>query len=187
MGKLIYSMLTSFDGYTSDDAGDFDWGVPDAETHRFINDRTRSVSTYLYGRRMYETMVYWETAHLDPGATEVELDFARVWQAADKVVYSSTLPEVSTARTRLERSFDPESVRRLKEEADGDLTIDGPTLAAHALRAGLVDEIAPNVTPVAVGGGTRFLPDGVRLDLELLEEHRLGGGISFLRYRVLPR
>ncbi len=185
MGKLIYSMLTSLDGYTSDARGEFDWAVPDAETHRFINDRTRSVSTYLYGRRMYETMAYWETAHLEPDQPEVGLDFARVWQAADKVVYSSTLTEVSSERTQIERSFDPDAVRRLKEETSGDLTIDGPTLAAHALRAGLVDEIAPYLTSVAVGGGTRFLPDGLRLDLDLLEERRLGGGISFLRYRVL--
>lgn len=185
MGRLLYGMITSADGFITDADGGSDWGGADEGLHRFIDEQYRSVGTYLYGRRMYETMRFWETAHEEPDAPPFVVDYARGWQAADKVVYSRTLTAVSTARTRLERQFDPVEVQRLKREAPGDLTIDGATLAAEALRAGLVDEVHLFVSPVVVGGGTRFLPDGVRLDLELLDERRFGSGVVFLRYGVL--
>jgi dihydrofolate reductase len=184
MAKLIYSMITSLDGYVSDPEGDFGWGAPEEESHRFINEHFRSVGTYLYGRRMYEVMQFWETAHMMPDLPPHELEYARIWRAADKVVYSSTLDEVTTERTRLERTFDPEAVRRLKAESDRDLTVDGPHLAAQAIRAGLVDEYQLFIGPVIVGGGNRFFPDDVRADLELLEERRFANGVVFLRYGV---
>lgn len=184
MGKLIYSMLTSLDGYVSGPDGTFDWAVPDEESHSFMTDQSASVGTYLNGRRMYETMVFWETVHLELDVPAYILDFARMWRASDKVVYSTTLNEVSSERTRIERTFDADAVRRLKAESDRDITIDGPTLAAHAIRAGLVDEYQPYVMPVIVGGGKRFLPDGIRSDLQLLQERRFGSGMMFLRYRV---
>ncbi|PVZ14834.1 dihydrofolate reductase family protein [Actinomycetospora cinnamomea] len=183
MSRLIYSMLTSLDGYVADEKGDFDWGAPDPELHRFFEELTRPVTTFLYGRRMYETMVFWETADTLPDAPDFVAEFARTWQAADKIVYSRTLETVSSERTRLVREFDPDAVRELKAR-DGDLTVDGPGLAAAALAAGLVDVVAPVVVPVAVGGGTRFLPEGVRLDLELLDERRFRGGAVYLSYRV---
>lgn len=184
MARLIYGMLQSLDGYTEDEHGKFDWAAPDEEVHSYINELASSVGTYLYGRRMYETMVYWETAHTLPDQPRFVLDWARQWQAAEKVVYSRTLAEPSSARTRIEREFDPDAVRRLKAGAGRDLTVDGPGLAAQALRAGLVDEIQMIVYPVVVGGGKRFFPDGVRLDLELLEERRFGNGVVVLRYAV---
>lgn len=184
MGKLIYSMITSLDGYVSDPDGNFGWGAPEEESHTFINEQVKSVGTYLYGRRMYETMVYWETAHTLPDQPPHELEWARLWQAADKIVYSTTLNEVSSARTRIERTFDPESVRRLKAASDRDLTVDGPHLAAHAIRAGLVDEYQLIVGPVVVGGGNPFFPDDVRVDLELLDERRFSNGVVYLRYGV---
>ncbi|TDE00340.1 dihydrofolate reductase family protein [Jiangella asiatica] len=184
MAALLYSMITSLDGYVADTNGTFDWSAPDEEVHTFVNELAGPIGTFLYGRRMYETMVYWETAHTIPDQPDFILDWARKWQAADKVVYSRTLPEVSSERTRLQRTFDPDAVRRLKETADGDLTVEGPGLAAAALRAGLVDEIHQLVSPVVVGGGTPFHPDGVRLDLELLDERRFGNGVVFLRYSV---
>lgn len=184
MGRLIYSMIQSLDGYTEDEQGDFSWGAPDAALHTFINELASSVGTYLYGRRMYETMVYWETAHTLPDQPQHELDWARQWQATEKVVYSRTLAEPRSARTRIEREFDPEAVRRLKAGAAHDLTVDGPGLAEQALRAGLVDEIQLIVCPVVVGGGKRFLPDGLRLDLELLEERCFSSGVVVLRYAV---
>ena len=184
MGKLIYSMLTSLDGYVSGPDGNFDWAVPDEESHAFITEQTASVGTFLNGRRMYETMVYWETAHLEPDQPDYILDFARKWQAADKIVYSTTLEQVSSARTRIERTFEPDAVRKLKVDSDLDITIDGPTLAAYAIRAGLVDEYQLYVCPVIVGGGHRFYPDDVRVGLELLDERRLGSGLVFLRYVV---
>ncbi|MDA0637215.1 dihydrofolate reductase family protein [Nonomuraea sp. MCN248] len=186
MGKLIYSMITSLDGYVSDANGDYGWGAPDEESHTFINEHMRSIGTYLYGRRMYETMVYWETAHTLPDQPPFILECAKVWQAADKVVYSTTLEEVSSGRTRIERSFDPESVRRLKAESGRDLSVDGPDLAAQAIAAGLVDEYQLFVGPAVVGGGHRFFPDGVRADLELLDERRFGNGVVYLRYGVKP-
>jgi dihydrofolate reductase len=186
MGKLIYSMITSLDGYASDSEGRFGWGAPDDdELHAFVNDYSRSIRTYLYGRRMYETMVYWETAHEEPDQPAVIVDYARVWQAAEKVVYSSTLEQVSSARTTIERTFDPEAVRKLKASSSDDLSVDGPGLAAHALRAGLVDEISMFVAPAIVGGGNPFFPRDLRLDLELLDEQRFAGsGTAFLRYAV---
>ncbi|GAA4424957.1 dihydrofolate reductase family protein [Georgenia halophila] len=184
MGKLIYSMITSLDGYVSDREGNFGWGAPEEESHEFVNEQFRSVGTYLYGRRMYETMAYWETAHTVPEMPPFGLEYARIWQAADKVVYSTTLSEVASERTRIERVFDPEAVRRLKTESELDLTVDGPTLAAHAIRAGLVDEYQLIVGPAIVGGGNRFFPDDVRVDLELLDLRRFANGVVFLRYGV---
>ncbi|MDQ3772459.1 MAG: dihydrofolate reductase family protein [Actinomycetota bacterium] len=184
MGKLIYSMITSLDGYVSDPDGNFGWGAPQEESHEFVNDQARSVGTYLMGRRMYETMVYWETAHTVPDQPPFVLEYARIWQAADKIVYSTTLDEVASERTRIERTFDPDSVRKLKADSDLDLTIDGPHLAAQAIRARLVDEYQPIVGPAIVGGGNRYLPDDVRVDLELLDERRFGNGVVYLRYRT---
>jgi dihydrofolate reductase len=184
MADLIYSAIASLDGFTADSNGEFDWAAPDEEVHAFVNDLERPVGTYLYGRRMYQTMVYWETAATGDEEPSVVRDYARIWRAADKVVYSSTLDGVASARTRLERTFDPDAVRRLKETAERDLTIGGPGLAAHALAAGLVDECHLFLTPVAVGGGTRALPAGVRLGLTLLDECRFGNGVVYLRYRV---
>ncbi|MDD7967879.1 dihydrofolate reductase family protein [Actinomycetospora lemnae] len=184
MGRLIYSMMTTLDGYVEDEQGDFGWGVPeDEELHRYAEEITRSVRTYLYGRRMYETMVFWETAHDLPDAPPFVVEFAKTWQAADKIVYSRTLETVSSERTRLVREFDPAAVRELKGH-DGDLTVDGPELAAAALRAGLVDEVGPIVLPVVVGGGKPFLPPGLRLLLELADERRFAKGAVHLRYRV---
>ena len=185
MAKLIYSMLTSLDGYTEDEHGRFGWGVPeDEEVHSYINELASSFGTYLYGRRMYETMVYWETAHTVSGQPRFVLDWARQWQAAEKIVYSRTLAEPRSARTRIEREFDPDAVRGLKANAEYDITVDGPELAAQAIRAGLVDEFQMIVCPVVVGSGKRFFPDGVRLDLELVEERRFRKGVVVLRYAV---
>ena len=186
MARLIYSAISSLDGYVADVDGRFDWAAPDEEVHAFVNDLERPVGTYLYGRRMYEIMAAWETLHSVPGQSATMLDFAAIWQAAEKVVYSRTLVAVSTARTRLERDFDPEAVRLIKAAADRDITIGGPGLAAHALRAGLVDECHLLLSPVIVGGGTRVLPDGLRVRLELLDERRFGNGVAYLRYRALP-
>ncbi|WP_433411479.1 dihydrofolate reductase family protein [Microtetraspora malaysiensis] len=184
MGKLVYSMITSLDGYTSDRDGDFGWGRPDEESHRFVNEHGRSIGTYLYGRRMYDTMAYWETAHTVPGQEPFILEWARIWRAADKIVYSTTLREVAGERTRIERTFDPEAVRRLKAETDLDIAVAGPHLAAQAIRAGLVDEYHLFVGPAIVGGGTAFFPDDVRVDLKLLDERRFGNGMVHLRYGV---
>ncbi len=187
MGKLIYSMITSLDGFVSDPLGNFGWGAPDEEVHACINQHSRSIGTYLYGRRMYETMVYWETAHTTPDRRPVSLEYARIWQAADKVVYSTTLNEVASARTRLERTFDPEAVRQLKADSNLALSVNGPRLAAQAIRAGLVDEYQLFVKPAIVGGGNPFFPDDVRVDLELLDERRFGNGVVHLRYGVKDR
>lgn len=184
MARLIYSMLQSLDGYTEDERGGFGWAAPDEEVHAYANELAATIGTYLYGRRMYETMVYWETAHTMPGQTRVALDWARQWQAAEKVVYSTTLAASRSARTRMEREFDPDAVRALVAGADRDVAVAGPGLAAHALRAGLVDEIQMIVFPAVVGGGKRFFPDGVRADLELVEERRFGGGVVALRHAV---
>jgi len=185
MAKLIYSMLTSLDGYTEDEHGRFGWGAPEDEAvHSYINELGSSFGTYLYGRRMYETMGYWETAHTLPDQPPFVLDYARQWQAAEKIVFSRTLAEPRSTRTRTARSFDSDTVRRLKADAERDLTVDGPELAAHALRVGLVDEIQMIVCPVVVGGGKRFFPDGVRLALDLVEERRFQSGVLVLRYAV---
>ena len=183
MTKLIYTGLISLDGYHSDANGSFDWAAPDEEVHAFVNELERPIGTYLLGRRMYEVMGYWETA-LDLADHPVEQEYARVWHGTDKIVYSATLAEPTTARTRLERRFDPDAVRRMKSEAEADLSIGGPTLAAQALAAGLVDEVRLFLAPVVVGGGTRFLPDDVRLDLELLDQRRFAGGFVYLQYAV---
>jgi dihydrofolate reductase len=184
MAKLIYSAITSLDGYVADEEGNFDWAAPDEEVHSFVNDLERPVGTYLYGRRMYEVMVYWETAHTLADQPRVIRDFAEIWQAADKIVYSRTLETAGSARTRIERDFDPETVRQLKASAERDITVGGPDLAAQAIEAGLVDEFQLFVAPVVVGGGKRALPDNVRLKLELLDERRFGSGVVYLHYRI---
>jgi dihydrofolate reductase len=184
MANLIYSAITSLDGYIADKDGNFDWAMPDEEVHSFINDLERTAGTYLYGRLMYETMAVWET---DPGlAAESALmrDFAEIWQAADKIVYSKTLDIVSTARTRIERNFDPEAIRQLKATTGRDISIGGSNLAAHAFKAGLVDECQLFLTPIVVGGGKQSIPDNLRLELELLDERRFGNGMVYLRYRT---
>jgi dihydrofolate reductase len=185
MAKLIYSMLTSLDGYTEDERGRFGWGAPeDEEVHTYINALASSLGTYLYGRRMYETMVYWETAHTIPDQPQFVLDWSRQWQAAEKIVFSRTLAELRSARTRIEREFDANAVRRLKADAEHDISVDGPELAAQSIGAGLVDEFQIIICPAVVGGGKRFFPDGVRLDLKLLEERRFGNGVVILRHAV---
>jgi dihydrofolate reductase len=184
MARLIYSGITSLDGYVADADGNFDWSAPDAEVHAFVNDLERPVGTYLYGRRMYEVMAYWETAHLAADQPDVIQDFTGIWQAADKVVYSTTLEQALTARTRIERRFDPEAVRRLKASSAADISVGGPGLAAQALMAGLVDECHLFLTPFAVGGGTSFFPDHLRLTLELLDERRFASGVVHLHYAV---
>jgi dihydrofolate reductase len=182
MAKLIYSAITSLDGYVADEAGNFDWAAPDEEVHTFVNDLERPIGTYLYGRRMYEVMAVWEDPGMVDGQPLFVQDFARIWQAADKIVYSTTLDTVSSARTQLERAFDPEAVRQLKAHAERDVSVGGPDLAAQAIRAGLVDEYHFLVTPVVVGGGTPSLPDDVRLTLELRDVHRFGNGVMHLHY-----
>ena len=184
MGKLIYSAITSLDGYVADEGGSFDWAEPDEEVHTFMNDLVRPIGTHLYGRRMYEVLVYWETAHTLADQPPFVLDFAAIWQTADKIVYSRTLETVSSARTRIERAFDPEAVRRLKAAAGRDVSVGGPELAAQAIKAGLVDEYHLFVTPVVVGGGKQWLPDDVRVELELLDERRFGNGVVHLHYRA---
>jgi dihydrofolate reductase len=184
VAKLIYSMITSLDGYAKAAEGGLGRGAEDPEVHTFIRDAFRHVGTYLYGRRMYETMVFWETAHDLPDAPPHIVAYARGWQAAEKIVYSTTLETVSSAKTRLVRSFDPDDVRRLKAGSDDDLTIDGPNLAAQAIAAGLVDEYHVFFTSTVVGGGTRFFPDGVRLDLELVEQRAFANGLISAKYRT---
>lgn len=184
MAKLIYMMNTSLDGYIEDEHGDFGFAAPDEEVRAWIFPYASSFRTVLYGRRMYETMLYWETAHTLPLQTTLGTDFARKWQAAEKIVYSKTLAEPRSACTRIERAFDPDAVRNLKTNSDHDISISGPELAAHAIKGGLVDEIQLRITPVLVGGGKRALPAAVKLDLELLEERRFGCGDIFLRYAV---
>ena len=185
MARLIYTGITSLDGYVADENGAFDWSMPDGDVHAFINDLERPIGTYLYGRSLYEVMVYWETAPMEPDQPPFVLDYASLWRAADKVVYSTTLESVTSVRTRIERTFDPQAVRAMKDAADRDLGIGGPLLAAHAFRAGLVDEVRMFVSPVIVGGGRRLLPDRVRLDLELLQERRFRNGVVFLQYRIV--
>jgi dihydrofolate reductase len=184
MAKLIYSAITSLDGYIEDDRGNFDWAEPDEEVLAFINDLERPVGTYLYGRRMYETMTGWET---DPTLAEqspLMRDFAEIWQAADEVVYSTTLKATSTARTRIERDFVPSAVRQMKAAAERDITVGGSELAAHAFRAGLVDECHLFRTPIVVGGGKPSLPAKIRLELDLQDVRRFANGMVHLRYRA---
>ena len=182
MGRLQYTTICSLDGYIADADGGYDWAVPDTEVHAFVNDLERPIGTYLYGRRTYETMAVWQTIG-GPEHPAVENDYADIWRAADKVVYSTTLDAVGTPRTRLERALDPEAVRQLKAASASDLGIGGAGLAAHLLRAGLVDDVHHLVHPVVVGGGTRALPDGVRLELELVDERRFAGGVVHLHHR----
>ena len=184
MAKLTYTAITSLDGFIEDEGGKFDWAVPDAEVHTFVNDLARPVGTELYGRRMYETMAVWQTVGDERGLPAAEVDFAEAWRALDKVVYSRTLDAVSTPRTRLEREFDPEAVRRMKEAADRDISVSGPGLAQHAFRAGLVDEVHLFVFPVVVGGGKPGLPRDVRVDLELVDERRFGNGVVHMHHRT---
>jgi dihydrofolate reductase len=183
MAELIYAALASLDGYVADEGGKFDWAEPDEEVHAFVNDVSRRVGTFLLGRRMYEVLSAWETIDLT-GQPSAMRDFAEIWRSADKIVYSRTLERASTARTRLERDFDPDAVRALKASAERDLSVAGPELAAHALRAGLVDECQLFLSPILVGGGTRSLPDGVRVELDLVDERRFGNGTVYLRYRT---
>ncbi|HKV84524.1 MAG TPA: dihydrofolate reductase family protein [Ktedonobacterales bacterium] len=182
MAKLIYSAIMSLDGYVADEDGNFDWAAPDEEVHTFVNELERPIGVYLYGRRMYEVMVAWETM---PALADQPLsvrDFAAIWQAADKIVYSKTLETVSSARTRIERDFDHEAVRRMKALAGSDISVGGPELAAQAIKAGLVDECHLFVAPILVGGGNHALPNNVRLQLELLDERRFGNGVVHLHY-----
>jgi dihydrofolate reductase len=184
MAKLIYSAITSLDGYVADEDGNFEWAAPDEEVHAFVNDLERSVGTHLYGRRIYEVMVVWETDQTLADQSPVMRDFAQIWQAADKIVYSTTLETVSTTRTRIERDFDPEAVRQMKARAGRDISVGGPDLAAQAIEAGLVDEWNLFVAPIVVGGGKQSLPNNVRLKLELLDERRFGNGVVHLHYRT---
>jgi dihydrofolate reductase len=200
MTKLIYSSIASLDGYVEDQDGKFGWAAPDEEVHTFVNEQERPIGTYLYGRRMYETMVFWETAGWSaddaaasreaeivtdhPGRRRAALEYAEIWRAADKIVYSRTLETVSSARTRLERAFDPGAIARLKESSPSDVTVGGAELAGQAMAAGLVDELRLLLCPVVVGGGKAALPDGVRAQLELLDERRFAGGVVYLRYAV---
>ncbi|GAA1116696.1 dihydrofolate reductase family protein [Arthrobacter flavus] len=184
MAKLIYSMITSLDGYAEAANGDIGRGAEDQEVHSFIGDIFRPVRTFLYGRRMYETMVFWETAHAEPDVPPHIAQYARDWQAAEKIVYSTTLESVSSTKTRIQRTFDPEMVRKLKAESDHDLSVDGPHLAAQAIAAGLVDEYHLFITTSVVGGGNRFFPTGVRLDLELVQERAFSSGLIYARYRT---
>jgi dihydrofolate reductase len=184
MAKLTYTAIASLDGYVADAEGRFDWSMPDEEVHAFVNDLERAAGTHLYGRRLYEVLVAWDTMDTGPDQDPITRDFAQIWQAADKVVYSRTLDAVASARTRIEREFDPEAVRRMKAEAERDLVIGGPELAGQAIRAGLVDECHLLLSPIVVGGGQPALPDGVRWELELVGERRFGNGVVHLHYRT---
>ena len=184
MAKLIYSAITSLDGYVADEDGNFDWAAPDEEVHTFVNELERRVGTYLYGRRMYEVMVYWETADILADQPPFIRDFAETWRAADKIVYSKTLETVSSAKTRIQRDFDREAVRHMKASAERDISVGGPGLAAQAIKAGLVDECHLFLTPIMVGGGKKSLPDDVWLRFELLDERRFGNGVVHLHYRT---
>jgi dihydrofolate reductase len=182
VAKLIYSAIASLDGYVEDKSGSFEWAAPDEEVHAFVNELERPVGTYLYGRRMYETMVYWETVPTGGDQPAAIRDFTEIWRAAEKIVYSRTLGTPSSTRTRIERGFDPATIRQLKESSAHDISIGGAELAGQAMAAGLVDECHLFLNPIVVGGGKRALPDGVSIRLELLDEHRFRGGVVHLRY-----
>ena len=184
MGKLIYTAITSLDGYIEDEAGKFDWAAPDDEVHAFVNELERPIDIYLYGRRMYETMVFWETLSTGPEQPRVGRDFAEIWRAAEKRVYSRTLEAATSQRTRIERDFDSQAIRQLKEASGRDISIGGPDIAAHAFSAGLVDECHLFLTPIAVGGGKPALPAGMRISLELLDHRSLGDGVVHVHYGV---
>lgn len=183
MAKLVYSTIASLDGFVTDEHGDFSWAAPDEEVHAFVNDTERRIGTFLCGRRLYEVMAWWDTVDL-VGEPPVMHDFAAIWRGADKVVYSTTLGSVADPRARIEREFDPETVRALKAASTRDISVGGPTLAGQALANGLVDEIEIFVVPIVIGAGTRVYPDGIRLKLDLLEERRFTGGFAYLRYVV---
>jgi dihydrofolate reductase len=183
MAKLIYVAIASLDGYIADADGRFDWSMPSEEVHAFVNDLDRTAGTHLYGRRLYEVLVAWETMDTGPDQDPITRDFAQIWQAADKIVYSRTLASVASARTRIEREFDPEAVRRMKAEAERDLSIGGAELAGQAIRAGLVDDCHLLLSPIVVGGGQPALPDGVRWELELVDERPFANGVVHLHYR----
>ena len=184
MAKLIYSALGSLDGYFEDEEGRFDWAAPDEEVHAFVNDLERPIGTYLYGRRMYETMVFWETVSTEADEPAVFSDYAEIWRAAEKIVYSRTLQTPSSARTRIEREFEPDAVRQLKLSSTADISVGGGELAGQAIGAGLVDECHLFLCPIVIGGGKRALPDNVRAQLELLDERRFKNGVVHLHYRV---
>jgi dihydrofolate reductase len=184
MAKLIYSAIGSLDGYVEDASGKFEWAAPDEQVHAFVNELERPIGTYLYGRRMYETMVFWEAVDPDSDRSAVAREFAAIWQAAEKVVYSRTLETVSSARTRIERVLDPDAIERMKQSSGSDISIGGAELAGQAIAAGLVDEMQLLLVPVLVGGGKRALPNDVRARLELLDERRFQSGAVFLRYRA---
>jgi len=184
MARLIYSAIASLDGYVEDKQGKFDWAAPDDEVHAFVNDLERPIGTYLYGRRMYETMVFWETVSTSRDQPAVSRDYAEIWQAAEKIVYSRTLQALSSERTRIERDFDPAAIRRLKESSARDITVGGAELAGQAMAAGLVNECHLFLVPVIVGGGTRALPGDVHAQLELLDERRFRSGVVHLRYSL---
>jgi dihydrofolate reductase len=183
--KLIRSSMTSLDGYIADEHGRFDWLAPDDDLFAFINELERPFGTYLYGRRLYEVMAYWETSLAEPDQSPIEIDYANIWQAADKVVYSTTLQAPTSARTRIERTFDPSAVQAMKDAANRDLIVGGSALGARAFQAGLVDEVHQWVHPLTLGSGTRFLPERPRLNLELLDERRFDSGVVYLNYRVI--
>jgi dihydrofolate reductase len=184
MAKLIYSAITSLDGYVEDEEGNFDWAAPGEEVHAFINDLERRIGTYLYGRRMYETMVFWETVSTGADQPDVIRDFAEIWRAAEKLVFSRTLQTVSSARTRIDRNFHLGALRRLKDTAVADITVGGADLAGQALAMGMVDECHLFLAPIVVGGGKRALPNSIRAQLELLDERRFRSGVVYLRYRI---
>jgi dihydrofolate reductase len=184
MAKLIYSAITSLDGYVADEDGNFDWSMPDEDVHAFVNELERPVGTYLFGRRMYEVMVAWETM-ITSNEPSVIRDYAEIWRAAEKIVYSKTLEKPSSARTLIKRDFDPEAVRQMKARAERDISIGGSNLAALAIRAGLVDEHHLIISPIVVGAGKPSLPDDIRLQLELLDERRFGNGVVHLHYRTI--
>lgn len=184
MAKLIYSTIGSLDGFVEDEEGKFDWGTPDEEVFAYVNELERPIGTYLYGRRMYETMAVWQTMGTGADDHEVERDYGQIWRAAEKIVYSRTLQAPASDRTRIERDFDPASIRQLKETSASDITIGGAELAGVALAAGLVDELQLFLTPVLVGGGKRALPDHVRVQLELIGERPFKGGVAYLHYAV---
>jgi dihydrofolate reductase len=186
MAKLIYFMPTSLDGYIADETGNPDWAAPDVEVFAFINDLVRPIGMYLYGRKIYQTMAIWETPDVIPNRTPAMLDFARIWQAAEKIVYSQSLETVSTPKTRLEREFDPQRVRDLKTQSPHDVSVGGPALAAQGIRTGLVDEVHLLIVPVMLGGGKRVLPSNVCVKLDLLDERRFVNGIVYLRYHTRP-
>jgi len=184
MAKLIYSTICSLDEYVVDKNGKFDWAAPDEEVHAFVNDLEREIGTYLYGRRIYEVMTYWETHPTEGDEPPVMRDYAKIWQSAEKIVFSRTLTKASTAKTRIERSFDPDSIAKLKEESSRDISVGGAELAGEAITAGLVDELHFFLHPIVVGGGRRALPDGTLVRLELLDEWRFKSGVVHLHYRV---